>query len=198
MFTLDTHRKTRLAPAARRWAAGFTLVEILTVVLILGIASAIVAPQIGSRDDLKVRAAARVLIADLLYAQNMAVAQQKYHYVKFDPDAEEYTVMSTVDPSPEIVTIKNPVTKDPFSTKMGPDGNSRLSDVRIKSAVFNGEDAANFTNKFTVAFDELGQPHVYDAVNDKNPLFDGTVVLQCGPHEIAVTIERYTGEIKVP
>ena len=34
----------------------FTLVEILTVVVILGIASAIIVPQISTRDDLKAAA----------------------------------------------------------------------------------------------------------------------------------------------
>src|SRR5215475_9916349 len=53
---------------------GFTLVEILAVVVILGIASAIIIPQIGSRDDMKAAAAARVLIADLIYAQNLAIS----------------------------------------------------------------------------------------------------------------------------
>ena len=198
MFTPDTPRTHRAAPARRAARRGFTLVEILTVVLILGIASAIIAPQVGSRSDLKARAAARVLIADLLYAQNMAVAQQQPYYVKFDADAEEYRVLSGAGPAAGAdVLINNPVSKEPFVVKMGPGGNSRLSDVRIKSAVFNGEDST-FLNQFTVSFDELGQPFVYSYVNDdKNPLFDGTVVIQCGQHEIAVTIERYTGEIKV-
>ena len=35
--------------------SGFTLVEILMVVVILGIASAIIVPQLGSRDDLRAR-----------------------------------------------------------------------------------------------------------------------------------------------
>jgi prepilin-type N-terminal cleavage/methylation domain-containing protein len=195
MVTRHTHRTAAETPVRVR--TGFTLVEILTVVLILGIASAIIAPQIGSRNDLKVRAAARVLVADLLYAQNMAVARQGWYFVKFDAAAEEYRVMSGVGAGAADVTIQNPVTKDPFLVKMGPGGNSRLADVRIKSAVFNGEDAV-YANQFTLAFDELGQPHVYSySQNLRNALLDGTVVLQCGPHEITVTVERYTGEIKV-
>src|SRR5215212_8481809 len=96
MVKLNTHRKLATVPAAlvaRRCRRAFTLIEILTVVLILGIASAIIAPQIGSRNDVKVRAAARVVVADLMYAQNMAIAQQKWMYVKFDDAAEKYQLM---------------------------------------------------------------------------------------------------------
>ena len=43
----------------RQVCAGFTLVEILVVVIILGIASAVIVPQIGNSNDLKAAAAAR-------------------------------------------------------------------------------------------------------------------------------------------
>jgi type II secretion system protein H len=188
--TLNTHRK-----AARR-PAGFTLVEILAVVLILGIASAIIAPQIGSRNDLKVRAAARVLMADLMYAQNMAISQQKWMYVKFDAANERYQLMDAAGTSTDNV-ITHPVNKDAFITRLGPGGNPRLSDVRIQSAVFNGI-STTYQPEFTLAFDELGVPYVYCYdQNNTNDMLDGTVVLEAGQNTIRVTVERDTGEIRV-
>ena len=198
MVTLNAHRVIAGSPvryvAARR---GFTLVEILTVVLILGIASAIIAPQIGSRGDLKARAAARVLVSDLIYAQNVAIAQQKWMYVKFDAAGETYQVMDAAGPSGADHVVTNPVLKEPFIVKLGPAGNSRMSDVRIDSAVFNGVDTA-YRPMFTVAFDELGTPFVYSYdLNNTDELLDGTVVFKSGAFTTTVTIERYTGEIKV-
>src|SRR4051812_47762470 len=67
-----------------RRSSGFTLAEILAVVVILGIASAIIIPQIGTRDDMRVKAAARTLIADLIYAQNLAISTGQTVYVRFD------------------------------------------------------------------------------------------------------------------
>jgi hypothetical protein len=167
------------------------------VVLILGIASAIIAPQLGSRDDLKVRAAARVLVADLIYAQNLAISQQKWMYVKFDAANENYRVLDAAGPSGVDHTITHPVTRDPFVMKLGPAGGKQLADVKIKSAVFNGVDTT-YRPEFTVCFDELGTPYVYCYdENNTNELLDGTVVFECGKHELRVTVERYTGEIKV-
>lgn len=198
MFPLDdAHRQLRaaFAPAFRR-KRGFTLIEILTVVLILGIASAIIAPQIGSRNDLKVRAAARVLISDLIYAQNLAIARQKIMYVKFDAGAENYRLMESPAVNGE---IPHPVTKDAkFITQFGPVGGSRMSDVRIQSATFNGVDTA-YRPEYTLVFDELGTPYVYsyDGTVGTNELLDGAIVLRCGDNTITVNIERYTGEISV-
>src|SRR4051812_16322402 len=111
MVIPNAHRNAAASPARRLRRGsgrGFTLVEILMVVLILGITSAIIAPQLGTRNDVKVRAAARVLVADLLYAQNLAIAQQKMIYVKFDDAAENYRLMDAPAANSE---IKHPVTK---------------------------------------------------------------------------------------
>src|SRR5687768_7200473 len=113
---------------------GFTLVEILMVVVILGIASAVIVPQIGTRSDLKARAAARMVVADLIYAQNMAIATQKWHYVQFDTTNNRYTVyddmpldpdgtgpQATVVPSPHL-PINHPVNKSPYVVQFGAAG----------------------------------------------------------------------------
>ncbi len=69
---------------------GYTLVEVLIVVTIIGLAAAVVVPQMLAASSLGVQAAARTLIADLLYAQNEAIAQQAPHRVVIDTRAESY------------------------------------------------------------------------------------------------------------
>src|SRR5690242_16864757 len=85
-------------------AAGFTLVEILVVVVILGIAAAVIVPNMGTRSDLKAAAAARMIMADLIYAQNRAISTQTKHYVTFDTSAspQTYRIVTSMTPLVDI------------------------------------------------------------------------------------------------
>ncbi len=76
--------------ADRRTRRAFTLVEVLVVVVILGIAGAIVAPAIIRPGTLGVQAAARMVIADILIAQNDAIASQTTRRVVFEPAFNRY------------------------------------------------------------------------------------------------------------
>ena len=51
----------------------------------------------GTRDDLKAAAAARMLMADLIYAQNRAISTQTRHYVKFDTGSSPQTYSLVVN-----------------------------------------------------------------------------------------------------
>jgi prepilin-type N-terminal cleavage/methylation domain-containing protein len=130
-------------------AAGFTLVEILCVVVILGIASAIIIPQIGSRDDLTASSATRVIMADLIYAQNRAIATQKWHYVQFD--GQQYLIYDQAPPaSPNAaLAIDNPVSLDKY-VQVFSNPSSAFAKVKLDSWDFGGPSV--------LMFDELGSP----------------------------------------
>ncbi len=70
----------------------FTLVEILVVVIVLGIASAIVVPHMVRSGQMNAQAAARMLIADILIAQNDAIAHQRIRRVVFEPAQNRYRI----------------------------------------------------------------------------------------------------------
>src|SRR5205809_396269 len=90
---------------------GFTLVEIL-VVVILGIAGAIIVPSIGTRDDLKAAAAARVIMADLIYTQNLSITSQGNRYIAFDTAGQKYQVNDSAG-----AVIQHPVNHVPYVQK---------------------------------------------------------------------------------
>ena len=175
---------------ARRGAAraGFTLIEILVVIIILGIAAAIVVPAIGSRSDLKTTSAARALMADLIYAQNRSIAQQKYHYVRFSAATESYEVLEDIGPDRVII---HPVELGPFIVVLGPNGpTDSIKDVEI--------DAAGFDGQTILAFDELGTPYAYDPDTDtKSPMTSGFVRLKCRDTLLTVIVEPFSGELRI-
>ena len=170
----------------------FTLVEILMVVVIIGIASVIIVPQLGSRDDLKVKAGARMLMADLIYAQNRAISMQSMHYVRFNisETLNNYQIVTSVSP---LTYVEHPINKTDFQVTFGDNGTAGLEDVRLVSA--------GFDSQAVLAFDELGSPQVYNtSTGTIAPLgAQGQIVLQSagGKFPMTIKIEPATGEVTV-
>lgn len=178
--------ETRTLQRCRR---AFTLVEILTVVLILGIAASIIIPQLGNRDDLKLRAAARTLVADLMYAQNLSIATQKEHGLSL--------VMANGVPTGYTVklrgtgqTITHPIDKGPYVRKLGtPDAPRPMREVRITSSQL----ADNL-----LVFDSLGAPLLVEEAGATAITQPLQFRLSVGDSaEVVVSVEPYTGDVTV-
>jgi MSHA pilin protein MshC len=169
------------ASAPRR--RGFTLIEILSVVIILGIASAIIVPQLSSRDDLRCASAARALMGDLLYAQSRSIALGKMHYVQFDTTTNTYQVLDAVSPNN---VINNPVTQIPYTMTVG---TGSLANVKINTASFDGNT--------TLAFDAMGVPYSWNSGAGPVALSAGSVIFKAGTNTKTITVSPYSGQIKI-
>lgn len=151
---------------------GFTLVEILVVVVILGIVAAMAVPMLSSADDVKLRAAANVVASDMEYAKSIAIGKGISCSVVFNTSNESYKLVDSDD-----ATISHPV-------KLGSDyvtdfaNDSRLRNVVIHTASFGGSS--------TVCFDCFGSP-------DNS----GSVVLKAGTESITISVEAVTGYISI-
>lgn len=185
--------------------SAFTLVEILVVVVILGIAAAVIVPQMSSRDDLRVEGARRMVMADLIYAQNCSIAKQVWHYVVFDTTANPraYRIVTGLSPSNTTGTpVPHPVTLDAQYKVVFGDG------VADKSAVTHGLEVialgdVAFEGAHTIlCFDELGVPYYYDPASNTATAIStsggSSINIRCGNVTRAVTIEPYTGEVLAP
>lgn len=166
-------------------AGGFTMIEILCVIVILGIISAVVVPQLGGRGDLESASAARAVMGDLLYAQNRAILTQQMQYVTFDVAQQNYSICSSMSP---LTVLTQPVTGNSYVMTFGGTSNS-VGNVTLSSASFGGQP--------TVAFDELGEPYSYNASNKTTTLLSspGSVVITCGNYSTTVNVADSTGEV---
>lgn len=77
---------------------GFTLVELIAVLIVLGILMAVSVPKLSSLGTTRARYAARQLLKDLTFARERAIATGKPVYVVFAPASETYTLLAE-DPS---------------------------------------------------------------------------------------------------
>lgn len=170
MFTMKGN------PTRRR--GGYTLIEVLIVVTIIGIAAAVVVPHMLAAGTLGVQAAARIIIADILFAQNDAIAQQRNRRVVFDPANESY---SLTDDAGTVLSVNwkgggvNNYTVD-FTT------DSRFQGVEIVSA--------NFGNL-------PGDPPIleFDALG--SPLNGGAVEIKFQDQRYRITVASFTGRVTV-
>ena len=158
--------------------SGFTMVEIIVVMVILIIAAMLAVPMVSSAADMQLQTAANVITADLEYAKNLAITRQESYSVVFSPGTSSYEIhdSSGVIAHPQL-SGRNFVVS--FADE------KRLNRVSIAIAEF---DAVQ-----TISFDYLGSP--YSGVGTATPMNSGVVTLQADTNTTIVNIEPVTGYI---
>ena len=149
---------------------GYTLVEILVVIVVVAIAAAIIVPNAINTQDFQVVSAARMITADLQYAQSEAITSQAPITVAFYPGNESYGLSNASG------ALIHPMTKSAY-----------LIDFRFERG-FDDVDivSVSFGENQSVAFDELGAPDNA-----------GTITLQAGPHLYRIDVAAATGKVTV-
>ena len=158
---------------------GFTLVEVIIVVVILSIAAMMAIPMMSSAGSVQIRSAADAIAADLEYARSMAISRQRMYSVVFDIGNESYQIQDDTD-----TVIKHPV-KRGFDYIIDFKNDNRMKKVDIFSVNFDGTAA--------IKFDYLGSP--YDGGG--NPLNSGNITLRADGSTVIITIEPVTGFISI-
>lgn len=160
-----------------RAAAGFTLVELIVVIVILGIAAAIVVPMASSASGMQLRAAANMVAADLEYAKSLAIGTGQKHSWEF-VDSKSYKI---VDASG--ATVEHPVKNSPYVVNFSGDG--RLDQVSITSVDFDGGNI--------VGFDYLGTP----SNSSSGLVSEGVITLTAGGVSKTVRVQPVTGFVTI-
>ncbi|MHC4106916.1 MAG: pilus assembly FimT family protein [Planctomycetota bacterium] len=76
---------------------GYTLIELIIVIALLGLATTLLVPYLVNQDSMTVQAAVRRVIADLTFAQSDALAHQEYRRVHFYEDGRGYCLYRVDD-----------------------------------------------------------------------------------------------------
>jgi len=152
--------------------SGFTVIELLIVVVILAIVGLTALPMISSAGSVQIRSAANMISADLEYARSMAISRGQNFSVEFDKNTESYWIEDQAGN-----VIPHPVKKG-FNYIIDFRNDGRLNSVDITNVDFN--------MTAIVLFDCLGSP-------DNG----GTVTLQADGNTKTITVEPVTGFISI-
>jgi prepilin-type N-terminal cleavage/methylation domain-containing protein len=178
--------------------AGFSLLEISVVVLILGIMAIVVIPDSAPSSQQKLDLAANQIAQALRFAQNEALRTGQHHGATISQVTQTITV------------IKWDLTTDPVSTELVPyhpvNKQSFVFDADTMSlapgvSIINSSDIFNYTTvgrRRSLIFDPRGVPVWVQGSDDSiHRLLDGVVQLSDGRDQRAVAVAPLTGRVTV-
>ena len=74
----------------RRESSGFTLIELMVVVFLLGAFFSVAMPRVFKTDDMSLRSASRGLVTTIRYLYSKSIFEKRIYKLSFDIDAGEY------------------------------------------------------------------------------------------------------------
>jgi type II secretory pathway pseudopilin PulG len=141
--------------------AGFTLVEIMIMVVIGIILASAAIPTSVSLSDQRVAADARVLGGDIEFARARAIATSQQHRILFDLANERYSVES-----PPGTVLEEPLSRKPW-----------VRVLRTNPQAFTDLLDANFGGATALSIDAAGRPSAGGVVTLRRDSFIATITV---------------------
>jgi len=173
----------------------YTLIELLLVVGLLGLAASLLIPNMVGRDSMRAQAAVRRIVADLSFAQSDALARQELRRVQFFDDGSGYGIMAVTnaDFDAEFDAETADWIRDPLSSPgslgrmiVSFDGDRRFQGVRILNVALDGD------NDYLV-YDPLGGTLRTGGA----PGTGGTIDVAMGDDRYRIRVSAFTGKLTV-
>ncbi len=174
---------------------GYTLIELMLVIGILGLAGALLVPHLVAGDSLRVQAAVRKLIGDLSFAQSDALAHQGYRRVHFYADGRGYCLERVSEANYSLPF--DAATADYLTDPLMPAGSLGWYIID-----FTADERFDGMSISSVSLDGGGRDLVYDPMGGTIRAGDlpgtgGTIVLTAGDENYQITVSPFTGKLTV-
>lgn len=201
---MTRNRSTIRCHGTRRARRGVTLIEVLIVVVILGIAGVMVIPSMANVGVLRIQSAVRTLVGDITYIQSEALANQSRYVMALGRVAQlndegvwevvegnGYTIFA---PPPGAAAIN---VASPIDVLFDPLDNGRPMSRDFTEEQFAGAqiEDVDFNDGELLIFDELGGP-VLNLTSDE-PGAGGSLRVVGTDSAFLVTVEAFTGRVEV-
>lgn len=161
---------------------GFTLIELVLTITILGIIAAVSIPTLVNLGSNNAEVAARKLVSDLSYARRLAQSRNSIYGVSFDAAAETYTLYLYDPVADTKTTATDPLTASPMVVDLKTMSGLQVADIQNP----------NFKGGLDVRFTPQGIPQ---DVNNTALTNAGSVVFASAGVARTVTVQPNTGEV---
>ena len=155
---------------------GFTLIELIMVLVIVGILSAITIPRFDSFFAIKLDGATKKLVSDIRYTQQLAISRHTNSRIVFNAAKDSYVAEKEVPRgSANWVNATDPFTRANLSVNFST--HSKYRGIDIQSPVFGGGSV--------LGFNWQGMPQ-----------FGGSVILFYRGKSRTISVEPNTGMVR--
>lgn len=179
----------------RTVTCAYTLIELLIVIAVLGVAGALLIPHLAYKDSLASQAAVRLLISDLSFAQSDAMANQEFRRVYFYPDGTGYCIFRVTEANFD--DPFDPDTADYIDDPLGVVGDfggyivdfsthNRFDNVSLNSVSIDG-------GNLYVTYDALGGT----VMTGNAPGTGGQIRVQADENTYQIDIAPFVGKLTV-
>lgn len=183
---------------------GVTLIEVLIVVTLLGLAGAMVIPSMRHVGVLRIQAAVRTVVGDITFMQSEALARQSRYIMVFGKvvmrdedglwqvvDGEGYTIFA---PPPGAAALDVASTVDVYFDPLD-HGRPMTRDFTDEEFAGARIDNFNINGGNWLIFDELGGPVL--GITGDDPGAGGTFRIIGDDSTFQINIEAFTGRVEV-
>jgi prepilin-type N-terminal cleavage/methylation domain-containing protein len=181
----------------RQGERGYSLLELLAVVIILGVAAAVAIPDISTTNPNKLDLAAEEVAQAIRFARSESLRTGKIHGVEVSQNTQRvlaYRADLTTTPVSKAEILYQPVSKQQYDYDVG--AGVLTSGVSITNAQDPFLYAAGRRNN--LLFDPTGVPiWIVNATGSTYVLQDGTVQLGYGGDQRIVHVAQITGRVTV-
>jgi prepilin-type N-terminal cleavage/methylation domain-containing protein len=170
----------KMARIIGRTSAGFTFIELVMVIVIVGILAVVTVPRFQAFNVIKLNSAVKKIVSDIRYTQSLAVSSHDMYGMTFDTGLEKYEVRRVRDSA----LARDPFTRQNFTVNFGTD--PLYGGMNIVSA--------NFGSTAGLRFDWQAAP--YNG-NNASLSSEGSVVVSYRGAAMTIYVAPGTGSVRV-